>query len=107
MQKRDYAMKTVREFEAAKPVDVEFLSMSLSGNGVKYVKGCRLTNGKPGALLILWDSRGRAFTRYMANERRTIRFRNVIMMYHEGWMYIRDNRFDLFKRKSYDEHTQS
>lgn len=100
MQKKNYVQRTVAEFEAAKPLDIEFLSMSLSGNSVKYVKGYRIINGKPDRKLILWDSKGRAFVRSLSNKETIMRLHHVITLYHEGWMYIRDSRLDLFKRAS-------
>ncbi|MBP3510571.1 MAG: hypothetical protein J6K19_00825 [Prevotella sp.] len=104
MQKRNYVQRTVAEFEAAKPLDMVFLSMSLSGNCVKYVKGYRIMDGKPEPKIILWDSRGRAYTRYISMKNVVVRLRNAIVLHHEGWKYIRDNRFDLFKRNSHDQH---
>lgn len=106
MQKKNYVQRTVAEFEAAKPLDVEFLSMSLSGNCVKYAKGFRVKNGKPEPQFILWDSRGRAYTRYIPKKNAVMRLRNVIVLYHDGWAYIRDREFDLFKRNNHDQYTQ-
>lgn len=107
MQKRNYVQRTVAEFEAAKPFGIEFLSMSLSKNCVKYVKGYRIVNGKPGTLLILWDSKGRAFVRYMSKKNALVRLHNAIILYHEGWTYIRESKFDLFPRNIHGKHTQS
>lgn len=106
MQRTNFVKRTVAEFEAAKPLDIEFLAMSLSGNSVKYVKGYRLKNGKPEPKIILWDSRGRAYTRYISIKNVVVRLRNVIVLYHDGWAYIRDREFDLFKRNNHDQYTQ-
>lgn len=107
MQRINFVKRTIEEFEAAKPLDIEFLSISLSGNCVKYIKGYRLNNGKPEPQIILWDSRGRAYIRYISKKNAVMRLRNVIVLHHEGWTYIRDSKFDLFKGYRHDKHTQS
>lgn len=93
MLKRRFAQKTVEEFEKAKPANVTFRSMSLSSGYVHQVKGYTIRNGKPGAILIMWDYRGRAYIRDMSLPCRQSRVHNMMII--EGWVYVRNHRFDL------------